>query len=1199
MTERSDQPSRQPRPAPLACAQCVEALIDQPAVGVALLAPDSLAFLRVNQALADLVGFSRRELQSLVLDDLVGVETERLADGPRWELPLRRKDGVELSVRLSLSTEREVRGVGRVMVASFEDLSERERLEAELSRYKEHLNELVEDHTRVLEAANAALRRSERRTQLLKEVASAANAAVSLEEAFLVVLDRVADYTGWPVGHVYTAATEGDDWLLPTQLWHLKNPVGFQEFRELTERLSFSPGEGVPGRVMASRKAQWVEDLTTAAGSPRSSLAEGVGVRGSFGFPVVVGGEVAAVLEFFSTEAIVPDAVMLEMMEQVGVQLGIVVERKRAEQELRKLSLATEQSPASVIITNRRGVIEYVNAKFTEVTGFDADEAIGNTPRILNAGVQSREFYQDLWGTILEGREWRGEFCNRKKSGEIYWEQASISPIRDSSGSVTHFLAIKEDVTERRRAAEELRRAKEAAEVASRAKSDFLANVSHEIRTPMNAILGMTHLTLETELNDKQRDYLSKIRLSARNLLGIINEILDLTKIEAGRLELEEVEFGLDEVLQQLSNQVALRAHQQALTLTFDVAPEVPLGLVGDPLRLGQVLLNLTSNAIKFTESGEVVVRVGCAHLDEASATARLVFEVRDTGIGLTEEQISRLFRAFTQADSSTTRRYGGTGLGLSISKRLVEMMGGEIAVDSLPDQGSTFRFTARFGLPATPRPARSLPVDRFGDREVLLISARPSMLEALGRMLRGFGCQLHRASTGAEALAVLEARSGALALVVLDSALDAPRPVELIQRLSAEQRRPKVLLVSPFGTADREATLLVDAVVHAPVSPSSLLDSLTAAFSEVIPSAPTCQPRKSQPFLSGARVLVVEDNQINQQVAVEILERAGVKTVIAGHGAEALESLESESFDAVLMDIQMPVMDGYEATQRIRAVERHAQLPIIAMTASAMPRDRSRALAEGMNDHVAKPIEPAGLLETLGRWITPRPSPPAGGAWPWVEHGEGAALRAGMAGVDVERGLARVGGNVSLYRRLLRDLRRHHSPARQSVRRLIDSGDLAAAIVEAHSLKGVAGTVGASALQAASATLEAVLRQDQGDLEGALERFEQALDEVLVGIEVASREDEDAGCPASPAPALPELIRPRLDQLAEKLAEGNLDAAEHLERLQSDLCAVGLSEELAELEHLVEQYEFDAALANLEPIRARLGTAPARGDDD
>ena len=432
--------------------------------------------------------------------------------------------------------------------------------------------------------------------------------------------------------------------------------------------------------------------------------------------------------------------------------------RKRADRELRKLSMATEASPVTVVVTDTEGVIEYVNPKFTEVTGYTAEEAVGQNPRVLSSGDQPKAFYADLWDTIADGKVWTGDFSNRRKSGAAYWEHASISPIQGDDGVITHYVAVKEDITDRKRMEAALLEAKTAAEAATRAKSDFLANMSHEIRTPMNAVLGMLHLALRTDLTPKQSDYLRKAHAAAAALLGIINDILDFSKIEAGKLELETIDFALDDVLDSVAGVTAIKARDKGIELLFKRSAEVSAQLRGDPLRLGQILTNLASNAVKFTSEGEIVIAVALESEDKGIVTLR--FSVRDTGLGMTQEQAAKLFQPFSQADASTTREHGGTGLGLSICKRLTDMMGGEISVTSEPGKGSRFWFEIEMLVvgesPQGLKGEKPVIVGFEGvQKKILVVDDIASNRDVLVEMLSPLGFELDQASSGEEGLVV------------------------------------------------------------------------------------------------------------------------------------------------------------------------------------------------------------------------------------------------------------------------------------------------------------------------------------------------------------------------------------------------------------------------------------------------------------
>ena len=626
---------------------------------------------------------------------------------------------------------------------------------------------------------------------------------------------------------------------------------------------------------------------------------------------------------------------------------------------------------------------------------------------------------------------------------------------------------------------DQLERAQHAAEAATRAKSEFLANMSHEIRTPMNAILGMSYLALQSGLDAKQRNYVDKVHRSAESLLGIINDILDFSKIEAGKLEIETIPFQLGDVFDRLANMVGMPAEEKGLELLFVLPPELPTALVGDPSRLGQILLNLVNNGIKFTERGEVTVAVSLSNRTAERATLR--FEVRDTGIGLSADACKRLFQPFTQADASTSRRFGGTGLGLAICRHLVERMDGEINVDSEPCRGSRFHFTLPFGLQPDAQPTAETPELR-GTR-LLIVDDHPAARELLLALVSSLGLQAEVAADGEAALVAVvnaDATDRPFRLLLLDWRMPGMDGVECLARLRCLGVRhavPTVLMVTAFSRDQAERQLQaraleVAALLPKPVTPSALLDACVTALGLQVASPSRSEQRQEkllahQASLVGARILLVEDNPINQELACGLLERAGVAVSVAANGREALAAIDRERFDAVLMDCQMPVMDGYEATRTLRLRPELKELPIIAMTANAMAGDRNKVLASGMNDHVAKPFRVGELFETLSRWVRP------------VAAQLAAEIPPIPPGLDVHAGLEAVGGNEVLYRRLLSMFREREASFESSVREACARGDLASALRRAHDLKSVAGTLGMSALQQAAAALEAAFDHD------------------------------------------------------------------------------------------------------------------------
>ncbi len=810
----------------------------------------------------------------------------------------------------------------------------------------------------------------------------------------------------------------------------------------------------------------------------------------------------------------------------------------------------------------------------------------------------------------------QAEFRFRRKDGTWAWTM-NVGRIieRDDSGNVVKVAGLTFDSSARKKMEQEILEAKEAAEEATRAKSDFLANMSHEIRTPMNAIIGMSHLALQTELSPKQHDYLFKIDASAKALLRIINDILDFSKIEAGKLDIEKTEFHLDDVIENLAALLTVKVEEKGLELLFRVDPDVPVNLVGDPLRLGQILLNLAGNAVKFTQKGEIVVGAKLLEKDVQTGSVLLRFSVQDTGIGLTDEQQGRLFQSFSQADTSTTRKFGGTGLGLAICKKLAELMGGEIGVESTPDVGSTFWFTARMRLHTNnKRPPRTLAED-FRDMRVLIVDDNRTSREILAEALSSMGCAPETASSGLEALDRLLAAppDNPYELVLMDWKMPDLDGIETARRIKHSHTLaslPTVIMVTAYG---REEIMLqaesvgVAGFLIKPVNQSVLFNTIMEVFGQGMDK--TLRPSLHHGSLEelkkikGARVLLAEDNEINQQVAKELIEGVGLVVAIANNGREAVTMAQEQSFDLILMDIQMPEMDGFEATTQLRALEQFRELPILAMTAHAMADDRQKSLDQGMNDHVTKPIDPPELFAALLRWIPARAGDESADIGGEVTASSdtpadsltGASAAAAdqslpetLPGIDMVAGLYRVAGNRTLYKNLLCKLYENYHNADEQLRELLEKQERPNAQILAHSIKGVAGNVGATDLQAAAAAVEAPLKEGRDIEEAVLADFSTVLAGLMQSLAPVA-DTQSSAMPASGGTGAATAPEQRKDALERLLPQVKARKPKLCEPILEEMAALSWPpqsrEEMQELQRLIKKYKFKDAMAVLESL--------------
>jgi len=995
--------------------------------------------------------------------------------------------------------------------------------------------------------------------------------------------------------------------------------VGTFALRDSCTHTEFAFGEGLVGQAALERRTL---DLSSSKAEPlQISTGLGTVAAGKLLFiPVLHQSTVVGVLELATVSLLserqqaLLDVLLPSVAMSAEILSGNIKTKELLEQtKLQAETLATVEERSRLILSSvdegicglsTEGAMTFVNSAGAKLLGYTPEELVGEGMhiRIHYARPDGSPFpYEEcsMYKTTRDGQL-------RVVSDEVLWRkdgssvpvEYSTTPILNDVKTVGIVVAFR-DITERLRIQAELLVAKEGAEAATRAKSDFLANMSHEIRTPMNAIIGMTHLALKTDLSPKQADYLNKVKSAAQVLLGIINDILDFSKIEAGKLDMEKTDFRLEEVLDNLTNIVSQKVQDKNLEFLISSQHDIPPKLVGDPLRLGQVLINLVNNAIKFTERGEVLVKVAVEeHLTER---IKLKFFVRDSGIGMTPEQRAWLFQAFSQADSSTTRKYGGTGLGLSISKRLVEMMGGEIWAESQPGIGSTFYFTACFGVSSGEKRKRFIP-DLAAIR-ALVVDDNAQAREILTEALRAFAMRVDSVSSGEDAIreiASADARDP-YRLVLMDwhmPVMDGLETSRIVKRNDRLQHIPKILMVTAFGREDIRAQaekIGIDGYLLKPINASLLYDTLVDLFGLAELDVHRSRVRTGETRahdVTGIRVLLVEDNEMNQQIATELLESAGAIVTVANHGGEAVEVLTSDNqaspFDVVFMDLQMPEMDGVTATKLLRSDDRLKEIPIIAMTAHALVEERQRCIDAGMNDHVSKPIDPEALFSTLLKWAKPKPRPasePAAASVSQIVSSQisGESVLPQITGVNVVDGLKRVAGNHNLYVKLLSQFALQQAGAATQIAAALDGGDRKLAERIAHTVKGVAGNLGISDVQFAAQKLEKAICEGQDSGTTLLDQFANTL-----RVHVNSITRAIPG-PASPKSAIAPFDSKRaataVRRLQALLESNDGDLQEAFQDLHEAVIGVVDARHLNALGQTINNFEFEQALVRLNEI--------------
>ncbi len=1204
-----------------------------------------------------------------------------------------------------------------------------------------------------IKQAQQAIERQAMEAKLLYQATQLAINADSFEAALQQCLDMVCKLTGWPVGHAYLAPNDGSDELRSSTIWHLEKSDDHAEFRKVSESTGFKRGAGLPGRIWATGEPAWIADIQKDPDFPRAKLCERIKLRGAFGFPIKIGNDVVTVLEFFSEDEAKADERLLKIVSSIGLQVGQVQQRRRAQEELARsqglLTGVMNNSSAIIFVKDVEGRYLVVNRQWLAGINAKREDVIGKTdfdlfpehrarqfmekddearaagklvayeeeyevvgelrtfatqkfPLIDNSGqmfaiagistditeikqaqkkLEHANFLADTALELTKSGHWHvpqddsGYYNSSERAarifgdpprenlrykvieewldnikavdekiaeqtglnfqeaiegkipvydatypykspvdGKIAWIHALGRVVRDKDGKATDMFGVTQDITEMKLAEFELEKAREEAEAANKAKSAFLATMSHEIRTPMNAIINMSQLTLETELNPKQKQFLNVVTSSARGLLALINDILDFSKVEADKIDLEAEPFSLRKLLDEITDSFRGRVLEKKIEFVVHAEGNVPDQVIGDTLRLRQVLINLVGNAFKFTEKGEVVLRVALVELTpqqngNEAGRVQLRFSIRDSGIGISEEGQQRLFKSFSQVDNSTTRKYGGTGLGLAISQKLAALMGGDLAVKSEEGEGSEFYFTGEFGCKSADTLPHMVP-DGIKELQILAIDDNRSTRELITTIIENFGMSCETAPDGATGLEMLTQRNvnretgNPYDLVLIDWLMPGMDGIEVckqIRRQPATSGIPLIMISAFAGKAEEDKAKLfgVSAFIHKPLTASHLFDAFVGLYDNTNTASiyrdkdrEEEKPIAADEF-AGVHILMAEDNEANQFVAQEILENAGFTLDIADDGQIAVDKLaEDTEYPLVLMDMQMPVMDGLTATREIRKRWPDRKLPIVALTANAMKGDLERCMDAGMDDYVTKPIDRSHLFKALRRWIPEGSARGSKSSRDAAAKDQPAGALAGtgeapvlpdedvptIPGIDIDDALQRLGLPWKSIKKMLIRFADGQPNTLKDLRDAMNAKDWEAARRHAHSIAGAGGNLSAIELRVRAKALEMAIKDQEGDLEQLYNHMDAELQCVLKAINTL-RPEEDKKAAVADKPVDIDALKEALEQLRSRLGEGDMS---EIETAMNAVNEMGIPQEVRKsidkVGSLIQQYDYFTA---------------------